>query len=99
LCESVLADLRGPGVRQELIELLDRVRRDARQHIPEPGERIEFVEFARTDEAAQDGHRLATAITAEKGPVVAAHCNAAKRALGPVVVDGQIAVFEIARER
>ena len=31
----------------KLIEFLNRVRRDARKHVMEPGERIDFVQFAR----------------------------------------------------
>ena len=67
----MLADLDGcPVVRQELVQFLDGMAGDAVEHIAEPGERIDFVQFARRDKAAQDGHSFPAAITTEEGPVV-----------------------------
>jgi hypothetical protein len=43
----------GPAVGQDFVELLNRARPDAREHIFEPRKRIDLCEFARRNEAAQ----------------------------------------------
>lgn len=65
---------------------------DAVEHIAEPVEGIDLYEFAGSDEAAKHGCSLATVVTAEEGPVVAADGNTAQCSLGGVVVNGQIAI-------
>lgn len=87
-----------PVVGEQIVELLDRALPDAREHIVEPCEWFDSGEFARSDEAAQHGHGSAAAIAAEEGPVAAADGNAAQAPLGVVVVDGQVAVGEVARQ-
>src|SRR5579885_25402 len=72
---------------------------DAAEHIAKPGERIDFVEFATGDKAAQDGHGFPAAITAQESPVVSAYGNTAQRTFCTIVVNGQIAIVQIARDR
>jgi hypothetical protein len=62
-----------PVVREELVELSNWVIGDAVEDVPEPGKGIDFQEFARSDEAAQYCCCPAASITAEEGPVRAAH--------------------------
>src|SRR6202030_3097969 len=71
----------------------------SREHILEPGERIYFSQFARPNKAAQDCHRLTTAITANKHPVMPAYRDAPQRALCVVVVDREVSILAIAVER
>jgi len=63
---GVLDGLRCPGVGQELMELLNGVRWDAREHIAKPGERVQFVQFTGTDKAAQNRYRLSAAVAAQE---------------------------------
>jgi hypothetical protein len=86
-------------VRQELGHAGDGVGRYTRQDVLEPGEGIDPGPLARGHEAAQHSCRSATAIAAEKRPVVAADCYPADGTLGSVVVDLEIAVFAITGER
>jgi len=46
------------------------VRSDTAEHIAEPGERIDFIQIAGGDEAAQNRHGLSATITAKKRPVI-----------------------------
>jgi hypothetical protein len=82
-------------VGQQFVELLDRLRPDAREHVPKPSERVHLRQFARRKETPQDCHRRATAITSYEGPVAPAHRDAAQAPLGVVVVDGQVAIFQV----
>src|SRR5580658_8279455 len=77
----------GPAMRQQFVELLDRVRSDAGEHVAEPGEWVHFSQFARGYGASQHGHGLAAAITAYERPVVPADRDAAQRPLRTVIVD------------
>ena len=86
-------------MRQKVVELGDRIIGDALEHIAEPGERINAEKLAGSDKAAEHGCGLTSVIATEEGPVVAADGNAAQSPLGGVVVDGQIAVVAIARQR
>jgi len=90
---------RGPTLRQEFVQLGDRMIGDARENIAEPGERVHFHQFARSDEASQDRRGLAAAVAAEKGPVGTAHGKAAQSSLGGVVIDGEIWILTVARQR
>jgi hypothetical protein len=65
----------------------------------EPGERIDFVQFARAHKTAQDCHGFPTTITAKEGPVAPAEGYSSERTFGPVVIYGEIAILEIPRER
>jgi hypothetical protein len=82
-------------MRQQFVELVDRVFPDAREHVLEPGEGIDLQQFARPDKAAEDRHGLAAPVAAYEQPVVAANSDTAQASLGVVVVDREIAVFAI----
>lgn len=60
---------------------------DAFKHVDEIAPGVELGLLAGGDEALQHGCRLATGVTAEEGPVAAAHGHAAQAAFGGVVVD------------
>jgi hypothetical protein len=48
---------RGPAVRQQVIELLDRALSDPREHVLEPGERVHLRQFARGNETPYPSHK------------------------------------------
>ena len=75
------------------------MRRDARQHIAEPGTRLDAVPLLRRDETRQHSRGLAAFVAAEQRPVATADGDVAIGPLGRPVVDLQIAVFEETRER
>ena len=56
-------------MRQELIEVADRMARDAREHILEPGERVHLDQFTGGDEAPEYSGGLASAVTPKERPV------------------------------
>ena len=84
-------------MRQEFIQLGDRMIGDAREHIVEPGERIHFHQLARSDKTSQHRRCFAATVAAKKGPVGAAHGKAAQGSLGCVVVDGEIRTLAVTR--
>jgi hypothetical protein len=57
-----------PAVRQQFVELLDRVRSDSGEHVLKPCERVHFREFARCHEASQHSHGLAAAVASYERP-------------------------------
>ena len=69
---------------------------DAGEYVFEPDERIDSNALTGSHEAPQHRRRLAAFITAKENPVVATHCYGADRALGGVVVDGEISVLAVA---
>src|ERR1700733_470126 len=89
----------GPVVWQQFFKPFNRMVGDAAENITEPGKRVDLDEFARCDEAAQNRRSLAAVIAAEESPVVPSDREATPRPLGAVVIDGQIAVAAVARER
>src|SRR5665213_3915753 len=94
-----LSDCLSPAMRQQFFEPFDRMIGDAAKYVVEPGKWIDLRQFAGCDEAAQDRRRFPSVIASEESPVVASDREAPQRPLGPVVVDRQIAVATIARER
>jgi len=75
-----------PVVRQEFIQPVDRVRRDAREHISEPGKRLNAAPFAGSDKASQHRRRsLAALVAAEEGPAAAAAVRLA-RSMAPLSI-------------
>ena len=81
-------------MREQLIELLNRVSWDAGKHIAKPLERINLQQFARTHEASENRHCFAAPVTAQKRPVVG--LPPARPRSGRSVrvgADGQIAQF------
>src|ERR1700680_974898 len=94
-----LGSERLPVVRQEFIQAVDGVRRDAREHIVKPGERLNAAPFAGSDKASQHCRRLAALVAAEEGPVTAAERDVPVGPFGSTVVDLQLAVVQEARQR
>src|ERR1022692_2718264 len=88
-----------PAVRQQFTESFDRMVGDASENIVEPGKRIDLRQFAGCDKAAQNRRRPASVIAAEERPVIPSDRKAPQRPLGAVIVDGEIAVAAITRER
>src|SRR5204863_9371970 len=85
-----------PVVRQKLGEPVDRMIGDARESVLEPDKRIDSDALTGSHEAPQHRGGLAAFITAKEHPVVPAHCYAADRPLGSVVVDLEISVLAVA---
>ena len=59
-------------MRKQLGQSGDRVRRDAREHVAEPGKRLDAAPLAGSDEAPQHRRRLAAGVAAEERPFAAA---------------------------
>ncbi len=68
----------------------------AGENIFEPNERIDSDALTGSHETPQHRGGLAAFITAKEHPVVAAHCDAADRTLGGVVIDLEISVLAVA---
>ncbi len=96
-CRKVVERL--PVVRKQLAQAGDGVRRDAREHVPEPGKGLDAATLAGSNETSQHRCRLATAVAAEEGPVAAAQRDVAIGAFGGAVVNLQFAVLDKARQR
>ena len=88
-----------PVVWEQLVDLVNRMRSDSREHIAEPTKRLDRVPLARRDEAQQRGRRLAAMVAAEKRPVAPPNRYASVGPLGGAIVDLQIAVFQEAVQR
>src|ERR1700687_4825231 len=85
-----------PVVRQKLGNPGNGMIGDAGENVFEPGERIDSDALTGSHETPQHRGGLAALIAAKEYPVVAAHCYAADRALGGVVVDLEISVLAVA---
>jgi hypothetical protein len=72
-------------VGQEFIEAMNGMVGDTAENIAEPGKRVDLHEFARCDETAEYGSRLASVVTAEESPVIAAHSESPQRAFRGIV--------------
>jgi len=83
-------------VRQKLGEPRNGMIGDTRENVFEPGEWIDSDVQTRSHETPQHRRSRAAFIAAKENPVVAAHCDAAYRPLGSVVVDLEIAVPAVA---
>src|SRR5438067_2258184 len=60
-------------MRKQFSEASDGVRRDAREHVAEPGKRLDAAPFAGSNEASQHRRCLTAAVAAEECPVAAAN--------------------------
>ena len=78
---------------------MDRMFGDARQHVGEPGLRIDVVHLGRDDEAVHGGGALAAAIRAGEQPCLATERNTAQRSLSGIVREADAAIVEEAGER
>ena len=65
-----------------------------REHIPEPGERLDRIPLAHRDEAQQHGRCLAAVVAAEERPVASTNRDVPVSSLRSAIVDLQIAVFQ-----
>ena len=86
-------------MRQQLANLTGLVRGQALQHVAQIGMRIVAIELGRLDQTHDDSRALACQQRARKQPVLAPNGNGPDLVLDPVVVDGQPAVVDEARER
>jgi hypothetical protein len=86
-----------PVVGKQFAQSGDGVCRDSREHVAEPGKRLDAAPLAGSDEASQHGRRLTTAVAAEEAPVAAPQRDIAVGPFGGAVVNLQLAVFEKAR--
>jgi len=75
------------------------MRRDAGQHVAEVGPRIDPMLLAGRHEAVEDRGARAPRVAATEEPVLPAGDHATERPFGHVVIDGQVAVLDIPRER
>jgi hypothetical protein len=102
---SSAASGREPGGRpppvpgQQLIEALDIVLIDPREHVGKPSLRIDVVEPCCLDQCVHHGRSFAAAIRAGEQPRLAAERDAAQCPLGGIVGKADAAVVEKARER
>src|ERR1044071_465699 len=87
-----------PVVGKQFAQPGNGVRRDAREDIAEPGERLDAGPFAGSDEASQHRRRPATAVAAEEGPVAAAQRDIAVGSFRGAVINLQLAVVQKARQ-
>jgi len=85
-----------PVVRQQLGEPVNGMIGEAGENVFEPDERIDSGALTGSHETPQHRRGLAGFITAKENPVVAAHCYAADRPLGGVVVDLEISLPAVA---
>ena len=65
----------------------------------EPRKRIDPDKFAGRNETAQHGRGPAAIVAAKECPVVTPHCKAPQRSLGCIVIDQQVAVGTVPRQR
>src|SRR5215831_2054013 len=83
-----------PVMRKQFLDPVHWMRRNAREHITEPGERLNGIALAHRDEAQQHGRCLAAPVAAEERPVPTTNCDVPIRPLGGAIVDLQIAALE-----
>ena len=62
----------GDGPRQQLVDPVDRVVRNAFEHVAQVRLRVKAVQFGRADQRVERGSALATGIGAGEQPVLAA---------------------------
>ena len=86
--------LRSPIPRQQIGDVLGRMVWQSRQHVGEPGARIDAVELGGLDERVDGGGAASAFVGTREGPVVAADRNPAQRPLGGVVGQAEPAVVE-----
>src|SRR5689334_10445606 len=75
------------------------MRRDAREHVTEPGKRLDATPLAGSDKTAKHGRRSAATVATEERPVPAAERNVAVGSFRGAVVYLQLAVLQKSRQR
>src|SRR5438309_5684124 len=88
-----------PAVRKKFLDPTSGMGRYALEDISKISIRIVSVELGRLDEAHDGGGTLASAQRSRKEPVAAAERDRADAVFDVIVVDRQIAIFEVASER
>ena len=86
-------------MREQFRDATDRMGGDPRQHVLEPGEWLYASPLAGSHEAAQHCRGVAALVAAKEGPIAAAHCDAADRPFGCLILDLQVPVFTVAGQR
>ena len=86
-------------VGKQFAQPSDGVRRDAREHVTEPGKRLDAAPLAGSNEAPQHRRRFAAAVAAKECPVGAAQGDIAISPFRSAVINLQLAVFQKARQR
>ena len=71
----MLVPQRLPVPGQELGKALGWMLRQARQHVSQPGARVNLIELAGFDQRVQRRRQMPAHIRAGKGPVPAPDCN------------------------
>ena len=91
-------DRRAPVPRQEFLKPASRVSGNARQHVREPGQRIDAVHLCGDDQTVHGRRPLAAAIGAAEEPGLPAKGDAAQPALCRIVGEANASVVEKQRE-
>jgi len=90
------AERGGPAPWRELSEPLVRVRGDAQQDVLQVAEGRDADEGAALDEGVEQRRPLGALEAAGEEPVLATDRDDAELILGPVVVDGQAPIVDVA---
>ena len=88
-----------PVPRQQVIDPVDGVIGDARQHVGEPGSRIDIVELCGLNQRVHEGSPLAATLRAGEEPGASSQSDTAQGALGGIVGKADAAVGKEAGER
>ncbi len=89
----------GPAVGQELVEFVGGRGSEASQHVAQVSEGVDPVPLASGHETEENGGGVPAVVGAAEHPIVSTDGYTAKRILGDVVVDGQIAVRGVDTQR
>lgn len=86
-------------MRQQLVDARSRVRLHAHQHVREVVNWVDVVRLARGDEGVEPGQVIAGVIRPDEEEVLPSEGGDAERALGGVVVDGEVLIGDEERKR
>ena len=84
--------------RQQAGEIVDLVIGDARQHVGQPGLRVDVVELGRLNQRQDDGGTFAAAIRSREQPRLSSECDASQRAFSGVVAEADASIVQEASE-
>ena len=83
---KILVDLLGHSPGQQLVDAVDWMLRDALEHEPQVGVRVDVVELGAADEGVDHRRARAAGIGAQMQVILATDCDTSQRALGEIVV-------------
>src|SRR3982751_7034234 len=86
-----------PG--QQVVNTINRIVRDAREHMAEVGLRINTVELGRADQTVDRSRSFATGISAGKQVVLSPNRDGTQRSFRRVVIDLEMSVIAVAHQR